>query len=419
MSEMQIQVPKGWAIANLDEFIQKIEKRNPKEKPNEAFKYIEISSIDNLSKKIIRYKTLLGKNAPSRARNVIKKNDVIYSTTRPYYRDVAIIDDKLDDQICSTGFCVLRAIDPDVLHPNYLYYFLQSDIANNQILQDMKGSSYPAVRNDDVTNISIPLPKNIEVQKKIVQKLDYILRQIEEKRKLILELQKTSEVHKDNFSTSIFPALVWNLIIKYSSGKFEILSDYIKKTNKKNPISEPMKYFKYVEINSEDKSIQTWKTLLGREAPSRARNAIEENDVIFATTRPYYRDVALIPSELNNEICSTGFCVLRTNDKNQLEPRFLYYFLQTDFAINQILIHMRGGSYPAVSDTNVKEIKFPLVDISDQRMIIKKIDDLQKKFNDIKSKIYLTQNIKKNLIDNLNNMQYTVLSQAFLGKLVN
>jgi type I restriction enzyme, S subunit len=56
----------------------------------------------------------LGQDAPSRARKVVQTEDVLVSTTRPNLNAVAMVPDKFNDQIASTGFDVLRApsIDP-------------------------------------------------------------------------------------------------------------------------------------------------------------------------------------------------------------------------------------------------------------------------------------------------------------------
>ncbi len=159
----------------LDEQIDDFEKRNPRDEPYKEFKYIEISSITN--NKIINFKKILGKNTPSRARNVVRKNDVIYGTTRPYYRNVILISEDFDNEVCSTGFCVLRSNNCK-LEPTYLFHYMLSDVANNQILPAMRGGNYPAVSNKDVISIDIPLPPLSE-QHRIVSKIESIFDKID------------------------------------------------------------------------------------------------------------------------------------------------------------------------------------------------------------------------------------------------
>jgi len=51
---------------------------------------------------------ILDSTAPSRARRIVRENDVIMSTVRPYLKVFTIVPKEYDGQICSTGFTVLR-----------------------------------------------------------------------------------------------------------------------------------------------------------------------------------------------------------------------------------------------------------------------------------------------------------------------
>lgn len=78
--------------------------RDPRAIPDSTFRYVDISNVNNLTKIIERTTEVIGKDAPSRARKIIKSNDIIVSTVRPNLNAVAIVPDTLDEQICSTGF---------------------------------------------------------------------------------------------------------------------------------------------------------------------------------------------------------------------------------------------------------------------------------------------------------------------------
>jgi type I restriction enzyme S subunit len=55
----------------------------------EIFQYVDISSVDNKNFLITSPKKIVGSEAPSRARKLIKYNDVVFSTTRPYLLNIA------------------------------------------------------------------------------------------------------------------------------------------------------------------------------------------------------------------------------------------------------------------------------------------------------------------------------------------
>ena len=89
--------------------------------PDKCFSYIDIASIDNNEKRIIETKKVLGKEAPDRAKQLVKYNDTLVSTVRPNLNAVALVPKSLDNQICSTGFCILRT-DNKTFIPEYLFF---------------------------------------------------------------------------------------------------------------------------------------------------------------------------------------------------------------------------------------------------------------------------------------------------------
>ena len=162
-------------IAKFDkEILTKVEscatiikdKKNPTLEPEKKFIYIDISAIDNTTGIIVNPQELVGEEAPSRARKLVKKGDIIISTCRPTRGAIAIVPEELDGQICSTGFSVIRA-NKDV-NTEYLHFVLRSESTKEQFRKFSTGSSYPAILDDDVLKTLIPLP-NKENQDKIAK----------------------------------------------------------------------------------------------------------------------------------------------------------------------------------------------------------------------------------------------------------
>lgn len=183
----KIELPHGWKVVKLGEICIKRKTRNPSKKPDKIFTYIDVSSICNNSFRITETKNILGKDAPSRARQIIYKNDVIFATVRPTLKRVALIPLELDDQICSTGFCVLRS-NPEYLDYSYLYFYLLTTKINQKVESLQKGATYPAINDSDLFEQEIYLPPLPE-QKSIA----YTLRTIQkakETRQRELELER-------------------------------------------------------------------------------------------------------------------------------------------------------------------------------------------------------------------------------------
>ncbi len=160
----------GWEEKNLGEVLVKTETVDPTKKPNEEFIYLDVSSVNKETKEIENATVILGKDAPSRARKLVRTNDVIFATVRPTHSRVALITEEYDEQVCSTGYFVLRA--KEFLNNNLVYYFLLTYSFNKQMEKLQKGASYPAVTDSEVKGIYISFPKSLKEQQTIVQKLD-------------------------------------------------------------------------------------------------------------------------------------------------------------------------------------------------------------------------------------------------------
>ncbi len=162
----------NWEKKSLGEVLQKTESIDPTKKPEEEFIYLDVSSVNKETKEIENSTKLIGKDAPSRARKLIRTNDVIFATVRPTHSRVAIITKEYNGQVCSTGYFVLRS--KDFLNNNLIFYFLLTYRFNKEMEKLQKGASYPAVTDSEVKSIIISYPKSLEEQQKIVSKLDLL-----------------------------------------------------------------------------------------------------------------------------------------------------------------------------------------------------------------------------------------------------
>jgi type I restriction enzyme S subunit len=162
-----------WESVELGMLVEKVKKCLPqKDAPNTNINYVDISSIDRISKSVDQYsiQSILGVEAPSRARQILKTDDILVSTVRPNLNAVAAIPNNLDGSIGSTGFSVLRPLDGK-LNSKYLLYFVQSEYFINQLMQRATGASYPAVSDKIVKQTKIPLPPLSE-QRRLAARLD-------------------------------------------------------------------------------------------------------------------------------------------------------------------------------------------------------------------------------------------------------
>ena len=112
-------------MVKLRDLTLAIERRDPAKQFELSFNYIDISAIDNASKRVIGNLEQSVNEAPSRARQLVYPGDVLVSTVRPGLNAVAAVPYGLPNAIASTGFCVLRP-QPTVLSPEFLWFIRQT-----------------------------------------------------------------------------------------------------------------------------------------------------------------------------------------------------------------------------------------------------------------------------------------------------
>ena len=165
--EIPFEIPEGWEWRRLGSLVL----NRGQKRPEARFAYIDISSIDNVNQKLGQETVINAADAPSRARKLIAKNDVLYATVRPYLHNACIVDKDFNiEPIASTGFAVLSCLDGFL--PSFLLYCLISPSFDSyaNANENAKGVAYPAINDNRLYRALIPVPPASE-QKRIVSRV--------------------------------------------------------------------------------------------------------------------------------------------------------------------------------------------------------------------------------------------------------
>ena len=151
-----------------------------KKDSDELIDYIDISSIDNETKKVTGYQTLLFEEAPSRARKTVKKGSILVSTVRPNLNAVAMLEEDTPNiSVASTGFCVLDS--KENVDNRFILNFCKSKTFINAMVAQATGASYPAV-SDKIVRAALVPDYTYEEQCNISEVLDKVSNVIEKRK---------------------------------------------------------------------------------------------------------------------------------------------------------------------------------------------------------------------------------------------
>lgn len=271
-----------------------------------------------------------------------------------------------------------------------------------------KGTTFKAITKDDLFSLNFALP-SLSEQVQILKKVEGIFSDLDN---AVANLKKAKEQLKIYRQSVLKYAFEGKLTS--NTGHFrqiEIGSVCERIQNVKNEIS-PEEKFLYIDIGCIDgkfNRITNNKVYLWSNAPSRAKQIIKSGDILFSTVRTYLKKIALVPAKYNNQICSTGFCVIRPQ-KSILDSNYIFRYVLWEKFINTISTFQTGTSYPAVRDEDVFSQLIPLPDLSIQKRIVQEIE----------SRLSVCDKMEETIESSLNQaevLRRCILKQAFEGKL--
>lgn len=145
----------GWETVKLGDYIETNVSSIKKEFASFEIRYLDTGSLNE--GKIDGFQFFNLTDAPSRAKRIVKHNDVLISTVRPNQKHYGIIKNPEDDIIVSTGFCVITC---KKLNPHFVYIFLTNNDMTEYLHSIAEGSTsaYPSLKPSDIENLEFQMP---------------------------------------------------------------------------------------------------------------------------------------------------------------------------------------------------------------------------------------------------------------------
>ena len=404
-------LPDGWEWTTVRKVVKDTSTRNPSQLPDQQFYYIDISSIDNEKGTIKPVNQILGKDAPSRARKVVRKDDVIFATTRPYLKNIALVPEDYDNQICSTGFCVLRA-DEELIIPAYLYYLCRSSIIVDQLEPKMRGASYPAVSDNDVMQVEIPLPL-VGIQEKIVQRIEAIFSELAEARRLHEKIVTDTNRLMDAVLAEMLPNPEKGLPEGWGALPLSQLAS--EESNQIIPSDHPSDTFNYwgLDAISEGQIAEPPSNYIQGSEVKSTCISFTPKDVLYSKLRPYLNKV-IVPTV--DGIGSTEWVVYRPNPK-LIRREYLAFVMRTKWFVSLASGTSYGARMPRANKSVLREIKIPIPLITDPGQSLSIQEQIVERISQFSSDVDSMQKGNAQQQRLLVQLEQSILAQAFRGEL--
>lgn len=230
----------------------------------------------------------------------------------------------------------------------------------------LEGSVILHLKNENIKEVSIRIPKSIEEQRKIAAVFAAYDEMIavktakletwqECKKRMVKEIFGRTKRFKDDDGRE-FPE-EWE----------EKTLEEVAEINPASAESLPETFY-YMDLGSIDSGIWTEKRLVDKKsAPSRAQRIAQQDDVFFQSVRPLNKDHYHYTKKADKSVvASTGFIQLRIKNGSNA---FLYQLLYENNFNNEVKRYTTGSNYPAINTTSLSKIKIMVPCMAEQQKI--------------------------------------------------
>lgn len=339
---------------------------------------------------------------------IVSKGDFLLSNSMSFGRPYIL---KINGAV-HDGWLILSDYD-HLFNKDYLYYLLSSGFINTQFMNLATGSTVKNLNRERVANtiaVVPPLSEQSRIAAKIAQ-LFALLRKVESSTQQYAKLQTLLKskvldlamrgklVEQDPHDE---PASV--LLEKIKAEKEQLVKEgKIKKSKPLPPITDeekpfdipdswewgrlgdilkpevhkkPAKDFYYIDIASIDnqynKVVNPKKVIVKKDKiASRARQVLENDDILFSVVRPYLRNIAMVPKDNNYKIGTTGFYVLKPYEL--INRKYIFCLTLSNYTVTNMTQKMRGDNSPSIRKSDMQNLIIPIPPRMEQDKIVNMI----------------------------------------------
>lgn len=420
--EVPFDIPENWMWVTLGSILNKLTDgthKTPKY-TSTGVKFVSVKDMSNgfLSLENTKYiseeehKELYARCNPEKGDLILSKVGTtgvpaIVDTTEPFSLFVSVALLKFD----------CKCIDVE-----FLYYMLMSPLVQAQATENTRGVGNKNWVLDAIASTMVVLPPLVE-QKRIVAKIEELLPYVDRYAAAYEKLEQFNAKFPEDMKKSILQYAIQGKLVEQreEEGTGEELYRQIQaekkrlikegKIKKEKPLPEiaedeipfdipeswkwvrigaltynwgqktPDSRFCYIDVGSVNNTSHTLNkentVVEAKDASSRAKKIVKKGDVIFATIRPYLKNICIIDKNFPCEpIASTAFAVMHCPEG--LLNKYLYYYLlsPTFMRFANARDKAKGVAYPAIGEKDFFNGIIALPPVAEQKRIVAKLEEI-------------------------------------------
>jgi len=321
------------------------------------------------------------------------KGDIIYGKRRAYQRKLAVAD---FDGICSAHAMVLRA-KPEVCLPEFLPFFLQSDLFHNRALEISVGSLSPTINWTTLAKQEFPLPP-VDEQRRIADLLWAADDAITEWQETIIKLEKLlAAVREDVLCNKELPRQKLKSCVKSITAGKSVLGFGKPAVENEFGVLKVSAVGADGFVADENKLLEDDKTFIHA-------FSVHKDDLLItrANTRELVGRVCKVPQEYPNLMLSDKTLRLEV-DEAFGDKDFLLQVLRSKEARTQIeaTASGTGGAMKNISQVQILNLNLPLPELNIQKELAAKTNEVEKTLEQTRIHLGNSFELKKQLLNKM------------------
>lgn len=369
---------------------------------------IDIGNIDRRNNLLINTQTV---NTIGSDKNIIQKGDIIIPKLQPRMGNIFL---NLSHQRYIGSTELIEYTISTEHNPIFIYYLITSTGFLKNLIKLESGKTHRRVNPIDFLKIKIPYI-DIKTQNKVSLKIKPIEKEIHTLKNQIKDLKevidnefadifnfdltkadkaKNKIIHIADFTDTANDEMKFDISLKYRYifnkfiKRFEniewIVLDKIvtvkggKRLPKGQDVTESETDYKYIRVDDLDWDgnfdIDNVK-YISEENQKKIKNYIaNENDILLTIVGATVGKCGLVPKDLDGYNITENFARLIIKNKKEYLPKYLLFCLMSKTSIYQIDEYKGRGSQGKLAIFRIKKIKIPVLNIDEQKKLIKSIE---------------------------------------------